>query len=255
MQQLRRGSRSAGAQRRSSGAAAAALRRPGPRAARPRAARPVARLVVAAGLLGTLFGGGGSAAKAAPEAPRKHLEDDLGEEQAEIELVSSERPDGSRARILYRSNAPVSPEELEQLCEKVGWPARPVDKVALALRNSYAVATLHLQISRPGGGGGGGSSSGSGGGGGAEGERLIGLARATSDHAFNATIWDVLVHPEFQGQGLGRALVEHMVRGLLRADITNVTLFADTKVVDFYKGLGFEADPENIRGMFYYPKL
>jgi len=27
---------------------------------------------------------------------------------------------------------------------------------------------------------------------------LIGMARATSDHAFNATIWDVLVDPLYQ---------------------------------------------------------
>lgn len=27
---------------------------------------------------------------------------------------------------------------------------------------------------------------------------LIGMARATSDHAFNATIWDVLVDPSYQ---------------------------------------------------------
>jgi len=27
---------------------------------------------------------------------------------------------------------------------------------------------------------------------------LIGMARATSDHAFNATIWDVLVDPGYQ---------------------------------------------------------
>jgi hypothetical protein len=25
-------------------------------------------------------------------------------------------------------------------------------------------------------------------------------------------------------------------------------------VVDFYKGLGFEADPEGIKGMFWYPR-
>eukprot|EP00775_Hariotina_reticulata_P007735 gene7735-7934_t len=54
--------------------------------------------------------------------------------------------------------------------------------------------------------------------------------------------------------GLGKALVEHMVRSLLRRDITNITLFADSKVVDFYKQLGFEADPEGIKGMFWYPK-
>jgi hypothetical protein len=46
-------------------------------------------------------------------------------------------------------------------------------------------------------------------------EVLIGCARATSDHVFNATIWDVLVDPEYQGQvrqavadgGRGRGVV------------------------------------------------
>jgi hypothetical protein len=76
----------------------------------------------------------------------------------------------------------------------VGWPARPASKVAVALQNSYLVASLHLRIT----------------GAAAEGaqpgqqqqqqQQLIGLARATSDHAFNATIWDVLVDPEYQGQ-------------------------------------------------------
>jgi ribosomal protein S18 acetylase RimI-like enzyme len=117
---------------------------------------------------------------------------------------------------------------------QVGWPARPVKKVEAALRNSYMVATLHLRVTRPGS-----TASSS--------EQLIGLARATSDHAFNATIWDVLIDPEFQGQGLGKALVEHMVRCLLRRDITNITLFADAKVVDFYRQLGFESDPEGIK--------
>lgn len=28
--------------------------------------------------------------------------------------------------------------------------------------------------------------------------KLIGMARATSDHAFNATIWDVLIDPSYQ---------------------------------------------------------
>jgi ribosomal protein S18 acetylase RimI-like enzyme len=55
------------------------------------------------------------------------------------------------------------------------------------------------------------------------------MARATSDHAFNATIWDVLVDPLYQGQGLGKALVEQMVRALLRRDIGNITLFADAQ--------------------------
>lgn len=73
-----------------------------------------------------------------------------------------------------------------------------------------------------------------------------------------------------QGQGLGKALVEQMVRTLLLRDITNISLFADANgelmlfesksktmyllltciqhaVVDFYKQLGFQAEPEGIR--------
>ncbi|CAN1860813.1 Probable acetyltransferase TAP2 [Linum perenne] len=85
-------------------------------------------------------------------------------------------------------------------------------------------------------------------------KRLIGMARATSDHVFNATIWDVIVDPSYQGQGLGKALIEKLIRALLQRDIGNITLFADSQVVEFYRNLGFEADPEGIKGMFWYPK-
>ncbi len=44
--------------------------------------------------------------------------------------------------------------------------------------------------------------------------RLIGFARLTSDQVFNATLWDVLVHPDYQGQGWGRALVRHLMTQL-----------------------------------------
>ena len=57
----------------------------------------------------------------------------------------------------------------------------------------------------------------------------------------------------FRGQGLGKALVEQMIRTLLARDIGNITLFADNKVVPFYKSLGFVSDPEGIKGMFLYP--
>ena len=60
---------------------------------------------------------------------------------------------------------------------------------------------------------------------------------------------------DVQGQGLGKALVEQMVRALLRRDIGNITLFADANVVKFYHHLGFEADPEGIKGMFFYPRF
>ena len=182
--------------------------------------------------------------------------------EEDVVLVETTRPDGTTARIVYSTTAPVDVYELEKLCDDVGWPRRPVSKVQAALENSFCVASLRLEIAETGGSGGGGG----GGGGGMPGvsyadastpegtsRRLVVLARATSDHAFNATIWDVVVDTEFQGQGLGKALVEQMVRTLLARDIGNITLFADNKVVPFYRSLGFVSDPEGIKGMFLYP--
>ncbi|CAN8290411.1 unnamed protein product [Cochlearia groenlandica] len=167
----------------------------------------------------------------------------------EFTLVERSLQDGFVEEIIFSSGGVIDVYDLQALCDKVGWPRRPLSKLAAALKNSYMVATLH-SVMKP-------SDSDS-----TEGDnepqkkskKLIGMARATSDHAFNATIWDVLVDPEYQGQGLGKALVEKLVRALLQRDIGNISLFADSQVVDFYQNLGFEADPEGIKGMFWYPK-
>ncbi|KAK6266446.1 hypothetical protein QUC31_017283 [Theobroma cacao] len=159
----------------------------------------------------------------------------------EFVLVEKSQPDGEVEQIIFSSGGDVDIYELQALCDKVGWPRRPLSKLAAALKNSYMVATLHSVRKLA-------SSEGD------EQKKLIGMARATSDHAFNATIWDVLVDPCYQGQGLGKAMVEKLIRTLLQRDIGNITLFADSQVVEFYRNLGFEPDPEGIKGMFWYPR-
>ncbi|KAK7294903.1 hypothetical protein RJT34_17802 [Clitoria ternatea] len=158
----------------------------------------------------------------------------------EFVLVEKTEPDGTVEQIIFSSGGDIDVYDLQALCDKVGWPRRPLSKLAAALKNSYIVASLHSIRKSPGSEGN-------------EHKRLIGMARATSDHAFNATIWDVLVDPGYQGQGLGKALIEKLIRALLQRDIGNITLFADSQVVEFYRNLGFEADPEGIKGMFWYP--
>lgn len=159
----------------------------------------------------------------------------------EFVLVEKTQPDGAIEQIIFSSGGDVNVYDLQTLCDKVGWPRRPLSKLAAALQNSYMVATLHCVRKSP-------ETEGN------EQKMLIGMARATSDHAFNATIWDVLVDPSYQGQGLGKALVEKLIRSLLQRDIGNITLFADSQVVDFYRNLGFEPDPEGIKGMFWHPR-
>ncbi|XP_024008800.1 acetyltransferase NSI isoform X2 [Eutrema salsugineum] len=168
----------------------------------------------------------------------------------EFTLVEKTLQDGLIEEIIFSSGGEIDVYDLQTLCDKVGWPRRPLSKLAAALKNSYMVATLHSVLkSSPSDSDLSGDNDQQ-----KQQKKLIGMARATSDHAFNATIWDVLVDPEYQGQGLGKALVEKLVRALLQKDIGNISLFADSQVVDFYQNLGFEADPEGIKGMFWYPK-
>lgn len=159
----------------------------------------------------------------------------------EFVLVEKPLPDGAVEQILFSSCGDIDVYDLQALCDKVGWPRRPPSKLATALKNSYIVATLHSRrVSTDG------EVNGQ--------KKLIAMARATSDHVFNATIWDVLVDPSYQGQGLGKALIEKLIRTLLQRDIGNISLFADSQVVEFYQNLGFEPDPEGIKGMFWYPR-
>lgn len=140
---------------------------------------------------------------------------------------------GSSARIFFSTDRELDLYELEELCDAVGWSRRPLRKVKKAIQHSFLVISMWEVRGKR--------------------RRLIGFARATSDHAFNATLWDVVVHPAFQGKGLGKALMKQIVRKLRSEDISNITLFADPAVVDFYRNLGFIPDPEGIKGMFWYP--
>eukprot|EP00210_Caulerpa_lentillifera_P000449 g433.t1 len=158
------------------------------------------------------------------------------ETEDEIVLLETTRSDGSIASLIYRNGGLIDAVAANELCIKVNWPSRPLEKLATALENSYLVSSVHLRID-----------------GDDMTDRLIAMGRATSDHAFNATIWDIIVDPEYQGKGIGKCLVERMVRTLLRREITNISIFADKQVVKFYQKLGFEADPDGIKGMFWYP--
>ena len=152
-------------------------------------------------------------------------------EQMSSESVGDSNP--SSERIIFSTERDLDLYELEELCDAVGWSRRPLRKVKKAIEHSFLVATMWQVRGTK--------------------KRLIGFARATSDHAFNATIWDVVVHPDFQGKGLGKALMKYILKKLRSEEISNVTLFADPQVVDFYRTLGFMSDPEGIKGMFWYP--
>lgn len=55
---------------------------------------------------------------------------------------------------------------------------------------------------------------------------MLGFARATSDGALSAVIWDVSVAPAWQRGGLGRALMERLTASLVQEGISTITLYA-----------------------------
>ncbi|MGF1512435.1 MAG: GNAT family N-acetyltransferase [Elainellaceae cyanobacterium] len=145
--------------------------------------------------------------------------------------VTSDATDDTR--YFFTTDKEIDLYDLEELCDAVGWSRRPLRKVKKAIQFSFLVVAMWEQCGSR--------------------RRLIGFSRATSDHAFNATVWDVVVHPDFQGRKLGKALMKYTIQKLRSEDISNITLFADPHVVDFYRNLGFVPDPEGIKGMFWYP--
>jgi len=71
-----------------------------------------------------------------------------------------------------------------------------------------------------------------------DGERLIGFARATSDWVYRAVLWDVVIHPEYRGQGLGRTLVTTLLAHPSINQVERVYLMTSSQQ-GFYERLGF----------------
>lgn len=67
-------------------------------------------------------------------------------------------------------------------------------------------------------------------------ERLIGCGRAIGDGAYNAAIYDIAVSDDYQGHGLGKAIMQRIMSHLASC---NVVLYAAPGKEMFYRKLGF----------------
>lgn len=71
-----------------------------------------------------------------------------------------------------------------------------------------------------------------------EDEKIIGFARALSDGVFNATIYDVVVHKDFQNKGVARIALTDLLKQL--DPVSCIQLIATTGNDTFYKKFGFK---------------
>lgn len=137
-----------------------------------------------------------------------------------------------QVRVVLSQEREIDLYELEQLCDAVGWSRRPLRRVRKALEHSLLVVGLWRHDPRL--------------------PRLVGFARCTGDGVIEATVWDVAVHPLYQGAGLGKQLMRYVLDLLQEMQVDRVTLFADPGVVEFYSAQGWELEPQNRRCAFWY---
>lgn len=81
--------------------------------------------------------------------------------------------------------------------------------------------------------------------------KLVGFARALSDGVMYAAVYDVIVHPNYRRQGIGKGLVQDITNQCKEAGVFSVHLFAAEGTELFYNKLGFRARPPEMPGMRY----
>ena len=72
-----------------------------------------------------------------------------------------------------------------------------------------------------------------------DGSRLVGLGRVLTDYVYRASIWDVIVDTDYQGQDIGTYIIQRI---LDHPDLKRVELFwLCTRSPGFYEKLGFSS--------------
>jgi GNAT superfamily N-acetyltransferase len=78
---------------------------------------------------------------------------------------------------------------------------------------------------------------------------LVGFGRIISDGVLHALIIDVIVLPEYQLKGIGRAIMDRLVDYCRTWNIKDIQLFCAKGKTVFYEKLGFSRRPDDAPGM------
>lgn len=83
------------------------------------------------------------------------------------------------------------------------------------------------------------------------GDRLVGFGRVVSDGVLHAMIYDLIVDPAHQGEGIGGELLLRLVKSCQDAGIRDIQLFCAAGKRSFYEHRGFRVRSEEAPGMEY----
>ena len=102
--------------------------------------------------------------------------------------------------------------EVQNILKTVGMSYVDVDTHKLSFENSYTVIFVF------------------------DNNKLVGFGRAISDGVRNSAIYDIATLPEYQRKGIGRLIVENIIKSTPNC---NFILYASPGKEGFYESLGF----------------
>lgn len=121
------------------------------------------------------------------------------------------------------SSETLTPKLFESLYRSVGWESPCIEQIKTALNNSFAKFVAY------------------------DGDKPVGMVRLIGDGGMSFYIKDFAVIPEYQGKGVGKALMEFLedyIRNSIPKDwAVSLELISSKEAVTFYEKFGFEQRP------------
>ena len=133
---------------------------------------------------------------------------------------TSQTPSGFEVKV-----APFEVAEYQAFLEHAGWFVVPEEFCAPALQNSLMMFRGEVD------------------------GQLVGIARIVGDKGIYFYLQDMIIHPEFRNQGVGRAMMEVIVKEFKARYRGIMMLMAANGKAPFYEKFGFERRPEQGPGM------
>ena len=117
--------------------------------------------------------------------------------------------------IEYKINCKVDPKQIANLRNSVSWNGM-LESYKKSIPKSYLYICCF------------------------EGSDLVGFLDVVSNGVTDAYIQDVIVEPNFQGQGIGTQLINKALEQLKQDNIFAISVLFEDRLIDFYQKFGFK---------------